>query len=175
MTASRVDPVAISTFSDNESIGGALVGAALSASNAAAWNAANDIFYIPIRLAEPFTVRAVGLHNGTAVSGNIDVGIYSENGTKMWSSGSTAQSGTSAVQLFTPTAFTLPAGRYFMAVTADNTTAQFRGPSLGEAGRCTGVLMGSAFPLPSTMSGAVAASAAKNRVPIMFISRRAAS
>lgn len=172
--SARVDPVVISVFSD-ECIGGTAVGTNANNSSAnSPLNSSNDIYYYPFRLAEPFKVRAVGVHNGSANSGNVDVGIYSEDGTKIWSAGSTANAGASVVQLFTPTAFTLPPGRYYMAVAADNTTASFRVLSPGEAGRCMGVLMGSAFPLPSTMASAAAISSAKTRAPIMFISRRLA-
>lgn len=136
-------------------------------------NAANDAYFYPFTLSEPFTVVKAGWINGATVNGNVDIGVYSENGTKIWSSGSTAQSGTSAGQAVTPTAFTLPPGKYYMAISSDSATATFLAMSGGEVARAMGILIQSVFPLPSTMGSVTAISATKTRSPHSpFLSRR---
>lgn len=167
-----VDPLNIHTLS-SVACGDPIAAIGLSGSAAAnPVNAANDAWYVPFVLNEPFTVRKAGWHNGTTVSGNVDIGIYSANGTRIWSSGSTAQSGTSVVQVVTPTAFTLAPGLYYLAIAVDNTTGTFRGFALQQAGRSTGVFtQASAFPLPSTATFA-APSGTKFRCSWAFISRR---
>lgn len=162
----------ISIYSE-ECLGGSLASIANSShNNNFGVNAANDAYYIPFQIDAPFTVRSVGVHISTTSSGNIDVGIYSENGTKIWSAGSTAMGTANLFQLWTPTAFTLAPGRYYMAVGCSNTTGTFRIQSVGEANRSGGLLVGTTFALPSDMSGAAAITSAKTRIPIMFISQR---
>lgn len=167
-----VSPMVISIYSD-ESIGGGLAAAnATSHNNNFGVNASNDSYFVPFQIDAPFTVRSVGIHISATSSGNLDVGVYSEGGTKIWSAGSTAMGSTNAFQLWTPTAFTLPPGRYYMAVGVNNTTGTFRIQSVGEVVRSTGLLGGTTFPLPSSMSGAVAVSSSFARLPIIFISQR---
>jgi hypothetical protein len=170
---SKRDPIVINTISE-QAVGLELTALGDSGnSNNIPLNAANDAWYVPFRIHEPFTVRAAGWHNGSTASGNVDIGIYSENGTRIWSSGSTAQSGTSVVQIVTPTAFTLPPGRYFLAIAADGTTGTFKVINQQERARLAGTrTQTSAFPLPSSATFA-ATSSTKFRCPWAFISRRA--
>jgi hypothetical protein len=53
--------------------------------------------------------------NGATASGNMDVGIYDYAGTRLVSSGSTAQSGTSAFQDFDITDTLLGPGIFYLA------------------------------------------------------------
>lgn len=110
------------TFSDN-SVGtliASVVGGSTPAS--AVYPAANDALFFPFFLVEPIRVKRLFVVNGATVSGNIDVGIYDAVGTRIISAGSTAQSGTSALQLFDVTDTIFSPGRYYWAVAMDNTT-----------------------------------------------------
>jgi hypothetical protein len=125
----------------------AAVGAA-----SATWPTANKAIFVPFILARSFTVVQIGFFNGSAVSGNVDVGIYDEAGTRLVSSGSTAQSGTDAVQAFNTTDITLGPGRYYMAAAMDNTTGTNTSAAVtAPKPSMYGVMsQTSAFALPST-------------------------
>lgn len=88
------------------------------------WGTANMARYYPFKLPWPYEVKRVFWGNGTA-NGNMDFGIYSIDGERIYSTGSTAQSGagTSTLQYVTPgTSFTLAAGSYIFGINNDGTT-----------------------------------------------------
>lgn len=119
-----------------------------------AWPAANDAILIPISIRFPCIVHRMYAINGVTVSGNIDVGIYAEDGTLIVSSGSTAQAGTTAPQYFNITDTFLGPGNYYMGIAKDDTTGTLRRYSLVlEKLILCGVIKGtSSFPLPATFS-----------------------
>src|SRR5689334_23396390 len=73
------------------SIAGLSVGSAV-------WPTANLAIYCPFRIGTSRLARKLYWVNGAAVSGNVDCGIYDVAGRKLVSAGSTAQTGTTAVQ-----------------------------------------------------------------------------
>lgn len=74
----------------------------------AAWTA-NLLYFVPFSIAAPIKVSRFFWHNGSTVAGNTDVGIYTLDGTtKLGSTGSTANSGTSTIQIVDVTDFYLP-------------------------------------------------------------------
>lgn len=97
-------------------------GAAVLAIASAAFPTANKVLYVPIRIPSPIKVLQLYSSNGATASGNIDIGVYSKDGTKIISSGSTAQSGVNARQLFDVTDTQLGRGLYYMGITMSNTT-----------------------------------------------------
>lgn len=119
---------------------------------------ANRAILVPFVLVADGIVEKITVANGTVVSGNVDVGIYNEAYTRLVSSGSTAQAGTSALQIFDITDTPLKAGRYYMAFCMDNTTGRAYRGSLG--GSVAETLYNSmhligditAFPLPATIT-----------------------
>lgn len=87
-----------------------------------AYGVANMAIYVPIRIARDFTVESAWVAMGTA-SGNIQFGLYSEAGTRLANTASTAASGTFQTIAL---AYTLPGpARYYMAFWCSNTTATF--------------------------------------------------
>lgn len=131
------------------SVGGTSGGATPSS---AAYPAANDGLFFPFYIPNPFPVKRLYVLNGAAVSGSIDVGIYSEGLTRIISAGSTLHSGTNTLQFFNNTDFLLGAGRYYFAVAINNGgSALFRNTTSAAFLRGLGAgRMGSAFPLPDT-------------------------
>lgn len=79
--------------------------------------------FIPFWVPVPITIFKMGWGNGAAVAGNIDVGIYKPDGTKMVSSGSTAQSGTGTLQVVDVTDTFLMRGLYYLAMSSDTSGA----------------------------------------------------
>jgi hypothetical protein len=123
-----------------------------SGPGSATFPASNDAIFVPLYLSQATLVKRLFSSNGSAVSGNIDVGIYTENGARITSSGSTAQSGTSTLQFFDITDIVLGPGRYYLAVAMDNTTGTlFRvNPTLLHVIKTGVVKQASAFALPAS-------------------------
>jgi len=117
------------------------------------WSSANLAYYYPFWLPCQYTVRRVFWGNGSTVTGNKDFGIYTADGTLLYSTGSTGESGASAIQYVTPTAFVLSPGRYYMAVSCSATTNHgwiLPGSSLARTALAGGLVQASALPLPAT-------------------------
>ena len=130
-----------------------------TAQNSLTWPTANKAIYMPFAIPFYYPVRRVFWMNGSSVtSTNIDFGIYNYDGTKLYSTGSTAASGVSALQFVTPTEFLLAPGKYFFALSDSSITAN-RGcsgvtGSTARATRMSGYLEeASALPLPAAMTG----------------------
>ena len=124
----------------------------------ATWPVANLAIGYPFMLSEPRTVLQMWVFNGSAVSGNIDAGIYDSAGNKIVSKGSTAQSGTSTLQLLDVTDTALkPNVIYYAWMAVDNITATITrlagGVSLAQTGGAGVLQMASAFALPATVTG----------------------
>lgn len=153
-------------------IGSEMAAAAIAAPASAAWQTANAAIYVPFFLEELFTVTQMFTYNGAAVSGNIDVGLYTEGGTRIVSAGTTAQSGTAALQVYNTTDVALVPGRYYMAVALDNATGElFQSTASVPLLRMFGVAReAAAFVLPATATFAAVATA--TLVPMIGLSGR---
>lgn len=136
------------------------------------WPSASKALFIPFWISKPITFSTMFWVNGATTSGNVDVGVYSVDGTKIVSKGSTAQSGASALQSVSVTSTTLGAGMYYLAMAADNTTATYYRTIAGQSLRTkfTGMAeMSSAFALPAT---ATFATVAADYIPMVGLSTR---
>lgn len=110
----------------------AAVGAALTAASVA-WPAANRAIFVPFVISSPYLVRKVWWMNGSgAVSGNVDVGIYTmggpdgASGQRIAAAGTTAQATASVIQSVTlGTPILLAPGAYYMAMEASTSTQTF--------------------------------------------------
>lgn len=94
------------------------------------WPAANRAIFVPIVVDEIVTVSKIAVLP-TVQSGNLDVGIYREDGTRLVSAGSTAVGTAGAVQVIDITDTVLDPGVYFLALCVDNTTAAFQRQATG--------------------------------------------
>lgn len=125
-----------------------------------AWPSANRAIYWPVRIPCTYPVKRVYAVNGSTLSGNWDFGIFSFRSlAKIYSTGSTAQSGASAPQYVTAD-FTLEPGLYFFGMSASTVSATFQRMSLGtEIGRASGMFSeNTAFTLPDLATPATLAS-----------------
>lgn len=88
---------------------------------------ANRLIFLPFFTLQDVLVSQFFWTNGGTVNGNTDVGIYSEDGqTKIGSSGSTANAGTSVNQAVNVTDFFLAANhRYWLALGSDSGTQTY--------------------------------------------------
>lgn len=140
----------------NISVASALVGVSVTAPSNAAWTAANRAIYVPVRVPYRVTIAQIIMGAGATASGNFDVGIYTRDGSRLVSSGSTAK-GSLTEQVIDITDTDIGPGLYYLAMAADGTDAYSQYAFLGaspiplQKARLVGALMEeSAFPLPAT-------------------------
>lgn len=145
---------------------------------AVTWPVGNQATYVPFYLPWPYPVRRVFWFNGSSVASvNVDLGIFSSDGTQLYSTGSTARSGASVAQYVTPAnPILLPPGAYYFGHSCDSTTAS-RGGMGATAGTTVahlalaGILQqASALPLPATMTPVTVANV---NLPLVGITRTA--
>lgn len=106
-----------------EAVGMERVATNTGARSSATWPSANRAIYVPFQIPETATFQRAYSYNGATANGNIDIGIYDLSGTRLASTGATAQSGTNAVQSIALTAaVTLTPGRYYMAMLGTSAT-----------------------------------------------------
>lgn len=146
-----------------ESIG-LLVRATVSTVNAAsaAYPAANVALFYPFALKMPTTITKVFAENGASAANNVDIGVYDEYGTRIFSTGSTARAGTTTAQVIDVTDITIGPGRFYMAIAQDNTTGSYLANSGGSTinAKMFGIYeQTTAFPLPATATFATYARA----------------
>lgn len=137
-----------------------------------AWPSNNLGIFVPFRIAQPFTFSKMGIVVSSA-SGNLDLGVYSADGTKIVSSGSTAVG--SNVNTVSVTSTTIGPGLFYMAASFSTTAAQvmcYVFSATAKAGliRALGVSqMASALALPAT---ATFAANTGTIIPIMGLTNR---
>lgn len=155
-------PTGVIASNGQDSVGPAMRTCAQGFTALTAWPAANLAIYIPFYVQTPVTVYQIAWDNGATLGGNVDVGIYNYALTRLVSSGSTAQSGTSVPQVANITDTLLAPGTYFMAMAADSNTATYRNSAGGQTRYCRvlGISeQSTAFPLPTTATFAAFATA----------------
>jgi hypothetical protein len=82
---------------------------------------ANRAYFFPFEIGDTFVARKGFWTTGTTATGNLDMGIYSEGGTRLISSGAVAAvSGTVQVSDWADT--TLSPGRYWLAFSCSTAT-----------------------------------------------------
>lgn len=122
---------------------------------------ANAVFVRRIRVAKPVKVSQVSVFVVTA-SGNLDIAVYSSDGstlTKLASTGSTAVSGTNALQDIAFAFTFLPGVDYYLAIAVDNGTASLWRVSVSGTNTANILSRGeqalfkaSSFPTPSSIT-----------------------
>lgn len=144
-----------------------------SGSASAVYPSSNLLIAYPFMLDAPAIARQLYWYNGAAVSGNVDIALLATNGDRLVSSGSTAQSGTSVLQVVNVTDTALaPDTLYYVALACDNTTATFFRWTAANANiwRTVGVVeAASSFTIPATNTLAVMAT---NYLPVMGVDFR---
>lgn len=141
-------------------------------SSAAVFSAANSAYIAPLYV--PYTVQVANYAFTVAVqSGNYDVGIYTgtlAGGlTRLWSKGSTAVPAAGLVTTAISGGLTLPAGYYWVAFACDNTTAQFVYDSVQANSPGTGVVVSTAFALPSTIAAGSLTTRTTRKLAVSFL------
>lgn len=125
----------------------------LSVFAATAWPSANLAIFVPFSVPTWMPVHSFFVNQGTTVSGNLDIGVYTLNGNRLASIGGIAASGTSTTgQFYTlPNPITLRYGTYYMAIVCDNTTITPEAQQMGSPifnSACGMLQQSNAYPLP---------------------------
>jgi hypothetical protein len=118
----------------------------------------NVATYCPLWLPFRYPAQNFFYANGTTANGTIDIGLYSQDGARIWSSGPTTQTGTSTLQFFAKDIVIDP-GCYYLAVGWSSSTATGWGQALPTATRLrylgllqqTGLTSGT-LPSPATFA-----------------------
>jgi len=138
----------------------------------AVYPTANLALFIPFSLSKSITIVKLFSYTGATKSGNIDMAIYSEDGTKLTSAAAVAQGTINVLQEFDITDIQIGPGTFYMAVVLDNITGTLRrATSIGNIGPAVHGMaqMANAYPLPVT---AVFAQIAGNYIPMIGLSTR---
>lgn len=153
----------------HESLGGDLSAGSLGniSGTSATWPASSLALFVPFVLAVSTAITQAFTSNGAATGNSVDLGIYTADFRRLISTGLVTQSGTTALQLFTPlTTTVLGPGRFFMAMSVNGTTSAFisRTPTAGflrAMGCFQADLSGEGTPgtLPATVTPAAVANA----------------
>ena len=137
-----------------------LLGASFSSSS---WPLADRIIYCRLFIPEDFTVLRVWWTNAGTVTGNVNVGLYTIAGTKLWELGSTAASGTNQIQYADMADQAHSAGEYFLAIQKSTTGSLYAKTTVGlNVVGMNGALRtedAASFALPATATFAMPASA----------------
>lgn len=159
-----------------ESVGfAALSTSAVAMSSAASGTmVANRAIYVPFTLAVPIVAKLLFHYNGTTATGNLDMGLYADDGRRLVSSGSTGQSGTNQLQTFDIADTNLGPGLFYVAVVSDSSSSTwFRVIMVGqrEAAQAGVALEASVFPLPATATFATF-SGVTSTIPLLGLTTR---
>jgi hypothetical protein len=132
--------------------------------------AANMAIYVPLQLPFNYPVFRVWWINGSGAAGHVDLGIYDQDGNRIYSTSSTAQSGTNTTQYVSISGgMILSPGRYYLALAYDSTSnGVYRmATAATQAQRMGGLLQqASALPLPAS---ATFAAMGQSFIPIFGI------
>ena len=124
-----------------------------------AWGTANRAIYIPVRFPTSGVVKELGyVAEGSAATGNIDIGLYDASGTRLCSTGSQTKALSDTVAVFDVTDTTVQRGLYYLALNNSTTTDTFyadipAAPNLAARGVLTEAV--GAVTLPATATWAL--------------------
>src|SRR3990167_4535388 len=118
----------------------------------ATWPAANFALFVPFTVYAQITIKRILIPFASPISGNVDVGIYRRDKTRIVSCGSVFAMMGGVVQAINITNTTLAPGRYLMGMAADNAAVSIsRAAGTSTMNRLAGVQEeASSFPLPAT-------------------------
>lgn len=157
--------ITINPWSTRESIAAKFIGLGGSSSGSLAtlaYPANNLAIYVPFSINSPIIVNNLWWINGTlGTPGNVDVGVFDENGVKLVSTTSTGQVGASAVQNVTVSNTYLNAGLFYIGLSCSSTSAQLFALASGNLNfliMCGVAQEASALPLPSVATFATCTS-----------------
>lgn len=113
---------------------------------------ANRSLFFPFILQNPVVCKKAYVHNGVTINGNFDVGIYDKAGVRLFSLGSTAQSGADVLQIIDITDFIIGPDLFYLAFSQNSSTGTYfrsQTATFSTDLRLCGVVQEGVFPLPA--------------------------
>lgn len=173
----EIEPCVTITPVSLESIASAVLGGGTNVPNfaSAQWQVADTAILFPFTLTKRATFVEMYTVTGGTSAGDVAVGIYDSNFTRLVSSSST-QGATNALQTFNITDTTIGPGLFYLAINATATTATFfRGTAglvqqLNAAGVVQATSTGTTLP---AVAAATTLSTAINYIPLFCATMRA--
>lgn len=152
-------------------VGNRAIAAGSAAFASVAWGTANLMQLVPVRVPYRYPVQSLYTYNFATVAGNLEIGVYSTDMTKIVSTGSVAQAGASTIQSVNVDAVLEP-DMYYLALASSSTTATFAGSAMGTATRLRymGLLQQALAGLPMPAAATPATNTA-TRMPLIGMSR----
>ena len=147
-------------------------GQGINAHASALWPSADLALFYPFVISQRCIAVLLWAYNGGTAAGSTDIGIYTEDGTRLVSIGPTAQAGTNVRQSFNITDTELFPGRYYMALASSSGAATFFRSTMGDTNRNRTLGMfqqASAGTLPAT---ATFAAVGQDYLPIFGLTTR---
>lgn len=157
------------------SIGDQLAAGDIPAISSGNMNGANNrAFAYPLVIPAPCVIVKAFIHNGASVAGNVDIGLYYENYTKVVTAGGAAQVGVNLIQEFDLTDTVVQPGRYYLVGSASGAATAKQWVYGGEYRLA---LMGcfvaeTAYPLPATLTPTAPTTLSVGVVNLMGLSLR---
>lgn len=125
-------------------------------SASSSWGTSNQGVYLPFTIPFDYTIRRVFWVNGSVLTGNGCLAIYTSGGNQIYSTGAIARSGASAIQFVTPASpITLRPDTYYLGLSIGTTTNGIFGSTSVTAiiARTIGILQqASVGTLPTSMT-----------------------
>jgi hypothetical protein len=128
------------------------VTASVSANVSTAWGTANLAYFYPVWVPESCVLTKLWWQNGATANGNVDVGVYTDQGNRLISTGTTLQTGTSVIQSVDITDTPVPAGLLYFAIALSSATGTIWSVAASLSGSLaimSGYQQATAFPLPN--------------------------
>jgi hypothetical protein len=176
-----IEPLVTITPWSQESIGddlnacGTGTTAVLRYAISAVWPLASLAIFVPFTLTKQITVLEAFVYNGATVSGSWDVGVYSNDGNKIFSTGAVAQSTASVIQSTTVSSNTFRTfgpGNFYLGMSTSTAAGTYFRAAPTNAQICQMMGMASAvsaYVLPSSVTFASISTAT---VPVFGITTR---
>jgi len=114
----------------------------------------NMIMYLPVTIAWPYPVKRWFHWTGSSPANNVDIGLMTRDGVRVFSTGATAQ-GTASVPQYISGPILIPPGEFYLALCISNGTSfRITASNSGNALRQGGILGESGTSIPAVMTPA---------------------
>lgn len=129
-----------------------------------AWDTTKKIYYMPVLVGATCSVTGFNIPIGTANTGNLDIALYTLDGTRLTGSVARAAGTTSTMQSISVTAVTIGPGSYYIGMGCDATTVSIASVTHTQPAWCRAVgileeVVSGTFACPATATFAALTSA----------------
>jgi hypothetical protein len=131
----------------------------MSANSNTAVMGANTVWCLPYMLDDACVITKLWWQNGVTVAGNTDMGLYTDQGTRLIATGPIANAGAQVIQVVDIVDLAIAEGLVYFAIVTDSASTTYYMTADSYAGGYagfSGYQMAATFPLPATLTWASA-------------------